>query len=88
VNYPRAKDHWVFCSILYKHSLSDRVYRRECGYENDRDVHSAQMMILFGKSIGTEHNEFKPVEMKTSAISNNSKLLSKNQESSKSLALT
>jgi putative transposase len=76
------------CGTKNKHSLADRVYRCECGYENDRDVHSAQMMILFGKSIGTEHTEFKPVEMKTSAISNNSKLLSKNQEASKSLDLT
>ena len=76
------------CGVKNKHNLSDRVYKCDCGYENDRDVHSAQMMILFGESIGTEHTDFKSVEMKTSAVSNNSKLSSKNQKASKSLTLT
>ena len=36
------------CGCLTKHSLDKRVYRCEqCGYENpDRDVHSANMMVL------------------------------------------
>ena len=75
------------CGVKNKHNLSERVYKCDCGYENDRDVHSAQMMIYFGKSIGTEHIDFKPVEMKTSAVSYNSKFLSEKQEASKSLAL-
>ena len=44
-------------------SLSDREYRCDnCGYESDRDIHSANNMIIMFKQIPTEHREFKPVE--------------------------
>ena len=44
-------------------SLSDREYRCDnCGYTSDRDVHSANNMIIMFKQIPTEHREFKPVE--------------------------
>ena len=44
-------------------SLSDRVYHcNECGYESDRDIHSANNMIIMFNKIPTEHREFKPVE--------------------------
>ena len=44
-------------------SLSDRIYHCDnCGYESDRDIHSANNMIIMFKQIPTEHREFKPVE--------------------------
>ena len=44
-------------------SLSDRVYHCDnCGYESDRDIHSANNMIIMFNKIPTEHREFKPVE--------------------------
>ena len=44
-------------------SLSDRVYHCDnCGYESDRDIHSANNMIIMFKQIPTEHRKFKPVE--------------------------
>lgn len=52
-------------------SLSDRVYHCDnCGYESNRDVHSANNMIIMFKTLEnkdleklpTEHREFKPVE--------------------------
>ena len=44
-------------------SLSDREYHcNECGYESDRDIHSANNMIIMFKQIPTEHRKFKPVE--------------------------
>lgn len=47
-------------------SLSDRVYHCDkCGYESDRDIHSANNMIIMFKQIPTEHREFKPVENTT-----------------------
>ena len=54
--------------------LSDRVYHCDiCGYTNDRDIHSANNMIIMTKKIinlpcdslvnlPTEHREVKPVE--------------------------
>ena len=44
-------------------SLSDRVYHCDnCGYTSDRDIHSANNMIIMFNKIPTEHREFKPVE--------------------------
>ena len=53
-------------------SLSDRVYHCDnCGYESDRDIHSANNMIIMfkkldnkdlDKQIPMEHRKFKPVE--------------------------
>ena len=44
-------------------ALSDRVYHCNiCGYESDRDIHSANNMIIMFKQIPTEHRKFKPVE--------------------------
>jgi len=36
------------CGVLNKHGLSERMYRCDCGYERDRDVHSAQNMLREG----------------------------------------
>lgn len=34
------------CGRLNKHDLSERTYRCSCDYEQDRDVHAAQNMVL------------------------------------------
>lgn len=44
------------CGKLNKHSLDKRVYRCSCGYAEDRDVHSARNMLVFGMD---EHNVVK-----------------------------
>ena len=41
------------CGKLNKHSLDKRVYHCSCGYIEDRDVHSAMNMLVFGMD---EHN--------------------------------
>lgn len=50
-------------------SLSDRIYHCDiCGYSNDRDIHSANNMIIITKilmnknNLPMEHREVKPVE--------------------------
>ena len=55
------------CGIKNKQSLSDRIYNCSCGYTADRDVHSANMMVLFGKQfIDAERIELTPVEILSS----------------------
>jgi putative transposase len=73
------------CGNKNKHSLKDRIYKCACGYENDRDVHSANMMILFGKKIGAERTESTSVEKKTATILRNRKFTSEKQETVKYL---
>ena len=62
------------CGRLNKHSLDKRVYHCQCGYTEDRDIHSAKNMLIFGMD---EHNVIKspglervstPVEQKASAV--------------------
>ena len=45
------------CGALNKHTLDKRVYRCSCGYCEDRDVHSAKNMLVFGMD---KHNIVKP----------------------------
>ena len=61
------------CGSLNKHTLDKRVYRCSCGYCEDRDIHSAKNMLVFGMD---EHNIIKspgmeristPVERKATA---------------------
>ena len=61
------------CGALNKHTLDKRVYRCSCGYSEDRDIHSAKNMLVFGvdkhniiKSPGVEHIST-PVEHKATA---------------------
>ena len=44
------------CGALNKHTLDKRVYRCSCGYSEDRDVHSAKNMLVFGMD---KHNVIK-----------------------------
>ena len=60
------------CGALNKHTLDKRVYHCPCGYSEDRDVHSAKNMLVFGmdkhniiKSPGVERIST-PVEYKAS----------------------
>ena len=61
------------CGALNKHTLDKRVYRCSCGYSEDRDIHSAKNMLVFGmdkhniiKSPGVERTST-PVEHKATA---------------------
>ena len=61
------------CGALNKHTLDRIVYRCSCGYSEDRDVHSAKNMLVFGmdeqniiKSPGVERTST-PVEHKATA---------------------
>ena len=61
------------CGALNKHTLDKRVYRCSCGYSEDRDIHSAKNMLVFGmdkhnviKSPGVERTST-PVERKATA---------------------
>ena len=61
------------CGALNKHTLDKRVYRCFCGYSEDRDIHSAKNMLVFGmdkhniiKSPGVERTST-PVEHKATA---------------------
>ena len=62
------------CGMLNKHTLDKRVYRCQCGYTEDRDIHSAKNMLIFGMdkhniitSPGVERIST-PVEHKASAV--------------------
>lgn len=50
------------CGCLNNISLADRIYKCDCGYTKDRDIHSANNMILLGQEL----TDFKLVENKTS----------------------
>ena len=54
-------------------TLNDRIYKcNNCGYKEDRDIHSANNMIIMIKLVNnqinlvpTGHRDFKPVETNT-----------------------
>lgn len=57
------------CGCLNNISLADRIYKCDCGYIKDRDIHSANNMLEFAYKlnlIGQGLTEFKLVENKTS----------------------
>lgn len=68
------------CGSLNKLDLTDRIYKCGCGYEEDRDIKAARTILHAGrckmKYIPTERREFKPVENKTSATIDLSKVVS------------
>ncbi len=59
------------CGALNKLSLADRIYKCDCGYEEDRDIKAAKTILHAGRCktnyVPTERRNFKPVENKTSA---------------------
>lgn len=70
------------CGALNKHTLDKRVYHCPCGYSEDRDVHSAKNMLVFGMD---EHNVVKspgveristPVERKATAVGSSDSMAS------------
>ena len=70
------------CGALNKHSLGKRVYHYSCGYSEDRDVHSAKNMLIFGmdesnivKSPGMERTST-PVERKASFMESANSMIS------------
>jgi len=68
------------CGALNVLSLADRVYKCDCGYEEDRDIKAAKTILHAGRCktnyIPTERRKFKPVENKTSATIDLSKVVS------------
>lgn len=57
------------CGKITKHSLDKRLFKCECGYTYDRDVHAAMNILKFGKSlVGPVGSEFKSVENHSSTI--------------------
>ena len=58
-------------------TLEDRIYHCGCGYELDRDTHSAKNMIVIAKAcfennlVPTEHREITLTEFKASALGSN-----------------
>lgn len=72
-------DKWIpttkLCPVCRKKhsiSLNERTYVCECGYSEDRDIHSAKNMIRIAKScfenniVPTEHREITLMEFKAS----------------------
>lgn len=75
----------VVSKMWEKHSigLDERTYSCECGYQEDRDVHSAMNMItiknlVFSKLnlVPTEHREVTLMEFKTS-VNNTGSIVNK-----------
>ena len=68
------------CGTLNTLSLADRVYKCDCGYEEDRDIKAAKTILHAGrcktKYVPTERRDSKPVENKTSATIDLSKVVS------------
>jgi len=64
------------CGTINKHiTLDDRIFKCGCGYEFDRDIHSAKNMVeiknlVFSNNnfVPTEHREITLEEFKTSAL--------------------
>jgi transposase len=54
------------CGTLNKPTLADRIYFCDCGYSQDRDIHSAKNILL--ETIPMERRNFKPVEFNAYAI--------------------
>ena len=60
------------CHKLNELSLNDRTYKCECGYQEDRDIHSAQNMlniknlVLNSNLVPTEHREVTLMEFNNS----------------------
>lgn len=57
------------CGRLNAIGLDERVYRCSCGYEQDRDMHSAKNMVLFGSTHRAECLEQASAESLTSTYS-------------------
>jgi transposase len=51
------------CGVLNKHTLDQRIYNCNCGYSDDRDIHSAKNILIEGlKIISMEHRNQMPLE--------------------------
>ena len=68
------------CGALNTLSLADRIYKCDCGYEEDRDIKAAKTILHAGrcktKYVPTGCRDFKPAENKTSATIDLSKVVS------------
>ena len=65
------------CGALNKLNLDDRIYKCGCGYSKDRDIHSANNILIQGLSkIGRGPINTMPLEKQTSAKLNFSNFVS------------
>lgn len=70
------------CDMLNKTPLSVRIYNCECGYNCDRDIHSARNMIVIGsQNYSLMERKSKGLESKTNT--SNKKLLKASYDSMK-----
>lgn len=78
------------CGALNILSLADRIYKCECGYEEDRDIKAAKTILHVGRCktnyVPTERRDFKPVENKTTASFDLSKGVSYDSAKQEALA--
>lgn len=61
------------CGKITKHSLNQRVFKCECGYTEDRDIHAAKNILRFGLDakqdlVRVVSSEFKSVENHSSTL--------------------
>ena len=66
------------CGTVNQHvTLADRTVVCGCGYQEDRDIHSAKNMIVIAKacfkdnSVPTEHREITLTEFRASTLGSN-----------------
>ena len=53
----------LMCGKKTKHGLNERVFVcPHCGYTDDRDIHSARIVLKKAKEISTEYRNTMPVE--------------------------
>lgn len=90
-------DKWIpttklcpICRRKHNISLDERTYVCECGYSEDRDIHSAKNMIRIAKScfenniVPTEHREITLMEFKTS-INDTGSIMDKSRQGSEKI---
>jgi transposase len=70
----------IYFNIIYKNTNICN-----CGYSQDRDIHSAMNILL--ESIPMEHRNFKPVEFNTSVLETLCSFISMNYEAGRSNSL-
>ncbi len=78
------------CGALNTLSLTDRTYKCDCGYEEDRDIKAAKTILHVGRCktnyVPMERRDFKPVENKTTASFDLSKGVSYDSAKQEALA--
>jgi len=65
--WERTTQECLICGKKTKHGLNERVFVcPHCGYTEDRDIHSARLVLKKAKEISTEYRNVMPVESESS----------------------